>query len=247
MVSRNESSDSGGGDAGSAARLGMPDLRQRTVRPELLDQLPFDHPAVSANRRDMLWLNHLLGNFRWFAGVLGPVAPGTRIVEIAGGDGSLFAYLDRALGLRERHIRYTIIDLAPPPPSKPSHLEWISTDLLRYSGWDQYDIILGNHILHQFSDADLQGFARSWDPIPAWYFCEPWRLPLFWWAFRLGCVPWLCEVSRHDGRVSIEAGFRGTELLKWLQPGGTDRRRTRLRGSVRGAQRLISQRINEID
>jgi len=224
----------------------MGDLRQRVIEPELLDQLPHHHPAVAANRRDMRRLNHLMGNFRWFARVLDSLAPGVRVVEIAGGDGALFSYLDRRLGLKKKKIDYTIIDFAPAPPCKPSHLQWISADLLSYSDWDPYDILLGNHILHQFPETALKKFAQGWDAIPSWYFCEPWRQPLFWWMFRLGCVPWLSKVSRHDGRVSIEAGFRGTELPNWLQPPGRPRK-TQLGGSLLGAQRLISQRIDETD
>lgn len=226
----------------------MPELQKRVVQPELLDQLPPTDPAVAANRRDMIRLNHLMGNFRWFAAVLGLAPkPGLRIVEIAGGDGALFHYLDRNLRLRDQGVDYTIIDIAPPPCSKPPHLRWINTDLLAYTDWESCDILIGNHILHQFSDQDLQRLARAWDSIDAWYFCEPWRLPLFWWAFKIACSPWLSTVSRHDGRVSIEAGFRGDELKQRLHPPGLRPRRTSLRGSLLGAQRLISHRIDETD
>lgn len=214
-------------------------LRERKVRGEILDTLPHDHPDALANRRDMRRLNFLMGNVRWFARQLRSLPPGSRVLELAGGDGCLVRSLDRLLNLSSMGLSYRIIDLAPERSGLPREVQWIQADLLEFREFEEYEMIMGNHILHQFQPEALRLLGTRIQSARHLAFSEPLRATLPWVLFQVFCCPWLNRVSRHDGRVSIEAGFRGDELIEQLGLKEADRV-FRVDRTWLGAYRLVS-------
>jgi 2-polyprenyl-3-methyl-5-hydroxy-6-metoxy-1,4-benzoquinol methylase len=181
----------------------------RSLQPELLDSLPFDHPDARGNRRDLRMLNRLMGNYRWFARTLPPlVRPGERVLELGAGIGEL------GLLLAKRRIAVDGIDLWPRPSTWPAERAWHQTDICSFDGYGEYPVVIANLILHQFSDAALANLGRTLARrarlIVA---CEPERSERSR-ALVAAAAPFLRlnHVTRHDARVSIEAGFRGDEL-----------------------------------
>ena len=91
---------------------------------------------------------------------------------------------------------------------------WHRADLLNFDGYDDYAVILGNLIFHQFSDVQLAALGlklrRSARLILA---CEPLRRRSSQILFA-AVAPLLGanHVSLHDAHVSVGAGFRGAEL-----------------------------------
>ncbi|MEO1844804.1 MAG: hypothetical protein ABGZ37_11065, partial [Akkermansiaceae bacterium] len=59
----------------------------RVVQPELLDELPFDDPDALRSRRDLRFINGVMGNFRWMRRRLAGRAEG-RVIELGAGDGA---------------------------------------------------------------------------------------------------------------------------------------------------------------
>jgi SAM-dependent methyltransferase len=179
----------------------------------LLDTLPCDHPAALENRRDLRLINFLMGNHRWLAHLLrAQVRPAERILELGAGTGEL------ALRLQRRGWRVDGLDLWPAPGAWPASARWIRADLRSFAGYGAYDIICGNLIFHQFAAGDLgrlgaQLLARA----RLLFACEPARHQKSQQLVRLlspllGFNP----VTRHDSRVSIEAGFLDDELPRQL-------------------------------
>jgi hypothetical protein len=85
-------------------------------------------------------------------------------------------------------------------------------------GYGRYPVIIGNLIFHQFSRDELAGLGRTLRAearlIVA---CEPLRSRFHQALFAtLAPVFGANRVTRHDGRVSIAAGFRGDELPRAL-------------------------------
>ena len=145
---------------------------QRELKPELLESLPPDHPDAMHNRRDLRIINRVLGNHRWFAGTLPPCcgrrksprAPAPAPVEL--GD-----YL-AARGLRHRRTR----SLAG--PGRPAGGAALAPgDLLTFAGYDDYPVILGNLIFHQFTAVQLAELGRRLRGSASCLACEPvrWR------------------------------------------------------------------------
>lgn len=188
-------------------------MKQRTVRPELLDTLPADHPAALHNRRDLRRVNRVMGNFRWFTRTLLPMLqPGDRVLELGAGTGEL------AGRLQARGVAVDGLDLWPRPAGWPDNRAWHQVKLEDFTGYADYNAVIGNLILHQFSDHTLselgqrlRGHAR------VIVFCEPIRRLPFQWLYGF-FAPLLGAnyVSRHDGHVSIAAGFRQNELPRLL-------------------------------
>jgi hypothetical protein len=78
---------------------------------------------------------------------------------------------------------------------------------------DKTDVILGNLVLHHFTDPQLSTlFSAAAKRADAFIAVEPRRStwPLFWtqWLSLIGCNAVTC----HDARISVRAGFTGREL-----------------------------------
>lgn len=210
----------------------------RRVTPELLDSLAPDAPEAVRSRRDLRRLNALMGNFAWFERVLAARgAPGERILELGAGDGRLA----RRLATAGRSV--AALDLAPPPAGWPQALPWHRTDLAQFDRWADYPVVIGNLIFHHFDGAALRRLGAQLDRHARLVLaCEPQRSARAHVLFSAACALIGADaVTRHDGRVSIAAGFRGDELAdalglrpsRWHWCADT---------TFRGASRLIAVR-----
>ncbi|MGA2052922.1 MAG: hypothetical protein ABSH19_06400 [Opitutales bacterium] len=214
---------------------------RREVQPELLDQLPPDHPDAQHNRRDLRFFNAVMGNHRWIEAVLKRhLRMGDRLLELGAGEGDLGLRLRRKWG--NRPIPYAGLELWARPAAWPGTWDWRREDILKFADYAHYNIILGNLILHQFEDAALTELGRRWrEQARLLVFCEPARSALHLAQLPLARLAGINHVSRHDARVSIQGGFRGRELAQLL---GVDEApwRVRVRHTFLGAYRFVAVR-----
>jgi hypothetical protein len=178
----------------------------RTVTPELLDSLPPDSPEAGQSRRDLVWFNRLLGTNRWWAQTLPRLQSqlGSHAgLEVGAGDGQL-----------ARRFHLDALDLCPAPVSWPATSRWHQNDALQFNAWSDYRLIVANLFLHHLLPDQLAQLGRIWDQTAhTLVICEPWRARAFQPGFALLCSLIRAHaVSRHDGHVSIAAGFKGHEL-----------------------------------
>ena len=216
-------------------------MLQRRVQPEILDSLPPDHPDALHNRRDLRFFNALMGNSRWFAQTLRTqLRDGDHLLELGAGEGDLGNYLCQSLP--QKKFTYTGLDLWPQPKEWPEKLLWQCQDLSTFPDYAQYNVILGNLILHQFEDDVLADLGRQWrEHARLLVFCEPARSTLHLRQLPLARLAGINYVSRHDARVSIEGGFREHDLPKIL---GVDQApwRVTLQHTFLGAYRMVAMR-----
>ena len=210
----------------------------RSVRPEILDGLPQDSPAARASRGDLRIINRLLGSRAWFGSVLRERRrAGERVLEIGAGTGelgwALSAIVPDLAGL----------DLGRRPIDWPQPGRWFQTDVLEFAGWAGFPLVIGNLFFHHFDREELgrigAQLSRHARVIVA---SEPLRARRTERLFSLLCLLIHAHpVTRHDGRVSIAAGFRHDELprLLRLDPAIWN---WRVRETWRGACRLVAER-----
>lgn len=211
---------------------------KRVLQPELLDSLPPDHPDALHNRRDLRLTNRVLGNYRWITGTLSglPRPPG-KVLEIGAGTGELGEHL------ASRGIATDGLDLWPTPTGWPADRRWHRADLLTFGGYDDYPVIIGNLIYHQFTAGQLaelgEKLRRSAKVIIA---CEPLRRRSSQVLFAtLAPLFGANHVSLHDAHVSVAAGFRSDELPQMLglrQPDWV----CRCHSTMLGTYRMIARR-----
>ena len=216
----------------------------RIVRPEILDELPADDPRAVQSRRDLRKINILMGHAATIAGTLRTGASGARqIVELGAGDGTLLLQVAMRLGRSAEGVHAILVDRRPCITARTrasfAELGWrideAACDVFEWlqgNGRATADAAIANLFLHHFEPSALTlllhgvaGRARLFIA------CEPRRsraglagvalMPL------IGCN----AVTRHDGEVSVRAGFRDRELSRsWPAAAGwqLDERQTGL-------------------
>lgn len=209
---------------------------ERSLRPEILDQLAPGEPSAQRSRRDLFRINAVMGNVRWLRCQLDRfVRPGERVLEIGAGDGSL--------GDGGHEGRHDGLDLWPRPAHWPGRSRWHQVDVLKFERWAEYPVVCGNLIFHHFTDEVLgQLGAKIREHARVVLACEPVRARLFQLLFA-GLCPLIGadEITCHDGDASIAAGFKGNELAERLGLRVEDWR-YRVHETMRGAYHLIAVR-----
>lgn len=214
----------------------------RVVVPEILDELPHDHPDAIASRRDLRRVNAVMGNPRWLLSQAHAnadvIAQG--ITEIGAGDGRL------AMRMASRFPETTVsaIDIAPPPQEPlPPNLVWRQMDLFEAKATHHGGgLLVACLMLHHFDVDQLEILGREFIPhFEALAIVEPDRRRIAHFLGRLAW-PFINRVTRHDMHVSIDAGFVRGELAGLLGLTADDWRISESH-TVTGARRLFARRL----
>jgi len=211
----------------------------RTVGAELLDELPAADPRAIRSRRDLQRINIVMGHARVIAAVLGdlfpqsthqlPLAPRT-LVELGAGDGTLLLRVARRLGPRPPPMRAMLVDRQPQLSAQTRaefaalgwHVESIQADVFDWLGRreaETADVTVANLFLHHFTGASLPALLDAAErQTRAFVACEPLRSPTALAGAALLRLLGCSDVTLHDAKVSVRAGFRDNELSA-LWPG----------------------------
>lgn len=200
-------------------------MKARRLTPELLDDLPADSRDAIASRRDLFALNAIMGHRRawrgWLREEFGSARPRV-IVELGAGDGAIAAENILAVFPQGHGSTFVFVDRAPCVSNA-------TLALLERSGWvpkvvsadvfdwlasaDEVDAICANLFLHHFEDGAISAlFAAVARCTGVFAALEPRRSLLA--LAGVAALPLMDAnwVTRHDAKVSVEAGFRGEEL-----------------------------------
>ena len=182
----------------------------RCVTPEILYSLDSRHPDAIGSRRDLRIINRLMGNRSWLHRQVAQLPASRRYLEIGAGAGELANYLIRSLSLSN----YTALDIAPPPDDWPAIAHWVQGDILSSESFQDADVLIASLILHHFSDGQLKVIGKQIEDstIQTILVCEPCRRSVHKYQLSAGRLIGFNHVTRHDGAVSIDAGFRRVEL-----------------------------------
>lgn len=205
----------------------------RVVEPEIIDQLPPDHPDVIRSRTDLKVINFLMGNERWIARQIAlfarPRSEG--VIEIGAGEGTLLARLAK----RFPGIPLTACDLAPRPESLPETIAWDRRDVFESLADCSGGILAANLFLHHFENDELERFRPHLDKFEVICVNEPYRTQQTILDAQF-MLPFVGRATKHDMIVSIKAGFLRGELPERLGLNGrewTVREETSWRGGIR--------------
>jgi len=216
---------------------------QRTIRAELLDTLPPHSTEAIESRRDLEFINRLMGNQRWMGRSLrAHTTTEDRAIELGAGAGEFARWLRTRR--RKPFLPPTIcgLDIAPRPKRWPDGWNWIQRDLVSFDNYCDFNVVIANLTLHHFDAEVLATLGEKLRSGPRVILaCEPARKQSHLWQARL---LWICgvnHVTRHDAPVSVCAGFRGFELPKLLGLSGPDWNIS-VGETWRGAYRMIAVR-----
>jgi SAM-dependent methyltransferase len=200
---------------------------KREVKRELLDELPVGDRRAIGSRRDLQKVNALMGHARIMVRTLASAFTGgspRSIVELGAGDGTLLLRLAKSNALQWKPLRVVLVDrerlLSSRTKAEFAELSWQVESLqMDVFDWlhrpqpEHSDITIANLFLHHFAENDLRKLLSHAAQQTGFFLaCEPQR-----GNFSLGAAGMLgmigCnDVTRHDAKVSVRAGFAENEL-----------------------------------
>jgi 2-polyprenyl-3-methyl-5-hydroxy-6-metoxy-1,4-benzoquinol methylase len=211
---------------------------ERLVEPEIIDQLPPDHPDVIRSRRDLRMINFLMGNERWIARNLRgfPEARARGVIEIGAGEGTLL----KSLACRYPGTPLAGCDLAPRPATLSASIEWYQQDVFECLADCHAGVLAANLFLHHFTDEELPRFAPLLQPFEIICVNEPYRTQQTITDANI-IMPLVGRATKHDMPASIRAGFLHGEMPRLL---GLDDGSWRIREQTtwRGGIRMLAWR-----
>jgi hypothetical protein len=207
---------------------------RRDVEHELLDELPPADPRAVYARRDLQTVHRWMGTARIMARQLAVTfgdRPPASITELGAGDGTLLLRIAKILAPRWPRVDVVLVDrqrlLSPGTQAAFESLSWhvesVQSDVFEWlerSPAHKTDVIVTNLFLHHFEASDLRRLLRrASDQTDCFLACEPRRNQ---WALRAASLLWLLgcnDVTTHDAKISVQAGFTAAELSA-LWPAG---------------------------
>jgi hypothetical protein len=230
--------------------------RPQPLPREILDELDPDDPRAVRSRRDLERVNRFMGApgilARALDGALARVAPSQsppRLLELGAGDGALTLAVATRLAASWPTVELTLLDrqslLAPATGTAFARLGWsvhcLNVDVLAWARAPlparlppRWNLVLANLFLHHFEDGRLgELLAAVASRCDAFVALEPRRgATALVGAHLLGALG-VNDVTRHDGVLSVRAGFRERELSV-LWPGGESWQREERRAGLFG-------------
>ena len=199
-------------------------METRDVQPEILDDLPADDPRAIQSRSDLRKVNAFMGHTAIVVRELRAAATPLRLlVELGSGDGTFLLRVARRLRVRSG-VRAVFVDRRP-SVSEDTRSEFKASgwdidicqldvfEWLRRPGPETSDVIVANLFLHHFRDKELaELLALASRQTASFISCEPRRSRTALSGVSLLRLLGCNDVTLHDGKKSVRAGFRGAEL-----------------------------------
>ena len=161
-------------------------------------------------------INFFMGNHRWLRRkakeCVRAEEGGAKVIELGSGDGLL------ARKLVEDGARVTALDLAPEPSDLPPGIQWRSGDFFESIPQASGNCVIACLVLHHFEADQLGNLGKLIEnsSVRSVLAAEPCRSSIARFQSYF-LYPLVNSVTRHDMRVSIEAGFKRGELAEALQ------------------------------
>lgn len=198
----------------------------RRVTPELLDHLDASDPRAVRSRRDLRFVNRVMGARSMLLRALDAAAqaPMIRLVELGAGDGTLMLRLARSRARRWPNASVALLDIQPVVSTKTlsaiRELGWsaelITADALDWlarPSVDRQAVLFANLFVHHFAGARLARLlAGIAEHCRFFVCCEPRRSVLALASSHMLPLIGCNDVTRHDAVASVHAGFRDLDL-----------------------------------
>jgi hypothetical protein len=187
----------------------------RFIEPELLDHLDPADPEAVRSRRELRWINAIMGNHRWMRSMLRKHRRAQdAVLEIGAGDGGLMLDCIRRGLVPARQV--SALDFSPRPGPWPPESSW-SRQSVFDPGWPSADVVVANLFLHHFDASQLARIGERLRVSRLLLLSEPARRTIHLaQGALLAAVAGFGRVTRHDMMASIRAGFAGDDLIAAL-------------------------------
>jgi hypothetical protein len=158
------------------------------------------------------------------------------ISEFGAGDGALLSKIHA----KHPNLAIHAYDLAPKPLELSESIQWHQGDFIESPLAQTGGTLIANLILHHFTDEQLIALVEKFKEFDRIVINEPLRASIPAFLAKLA-TPFIHPITRHDMRVSIEAGFVRNEIPSLLafEKHGFHFQET---STWRGSQRVLAWR-----
>lgn len=205
--------------------------KKRNCQPEMMDDPLIDPIILQHAVDDITKINHLLGGFKFTLDAVKkvikqhPDKPLT-IVDAGCGDGAMLRYLDAHI--HGDHMRFVGVDLSPLSIEKArkksvglSRVSFRESDILNlHTATFTCDILTSTLTMHHFNDEQIVTFLKKFKQLASMAIIinDLHRSRLAYVFFKYFSPIFIKHhISRHDGLISIAAGFKRVDFKKYAQ------------------------------
>lgn len=208
-------------------------FKTRSNAPELMDDLDLPESELRAALADLRKVNTLLGGHAVGIAGLKPYLSEAsetpcHILDIGCGDGEFLRHLASYCQKKGLKVKLTgwdrnaeSLEAGRKKNGKQIQISYELRDVLEYPELPEGPfIIICNLFMHHFRDGEILKMIRHWklSECKAIVINDLDRNPLAYYLFRLfGVIFMKSKVAIHDGLVSIQRGFRRSDLIHYSQ------------------------------
>ncbi|MEW9854263.1 methyltransferase domain-containing protein [Novosphingobium sp. M1R2S20] len=216
----------------------MPDLRQRSLAPELMDGDDVTLEAFSSCMADLAQVNSVTMARRptlaFIKRALDRMPSGACpvIMDVGFGAGDMLRSVARMLRRRKRQVRLIGVDLnwrseaiARAAPDPELGIEWYTGDAYDWRDERAPDLVISSLVTHHMDDDEIVRFL-AWMESTAkhgWFINDLHRHALAWHGFTaMAALARWHPFVRHDGPLSIARSFRREDWERLLSRAGVN-------------------------
>ncbi|MET1755479.1 methyltransferase domain-containing protein [Novosphingobium sp. RD2P27] len=223
----------------------MPDLRQRSMAPELMDGDDVTLEAFSACVTDLAQVNTVTlargPTLAFVKRAIRGMGPNARpiILDVGFGAGDMLRSIATMLRRKRRKARLIGIDLnwrseavARATTDADLGIEWHTGDAYAWPEKDAPDLVISSLVTHHMDDAEVVRFL-AWMESTAqrgWFVNDLHRHALAWHGFTaVAALARWHPFVRHDGPLSVARSFRRADWERLLSQAGVKEAKVRWR------------------
>ena len=213
----------------------MPDLRQRSRLPEMMDGDDVSQDDFAACMADLATVNTVTlargPTLRFVAEAVAQTPDVLTVLDVGFGAGDMLRSIAAMLQRQGRHARLIGIDLNPRSEAAArAHtaadlsIDWRTGDYADLGG-EGWDFVISSLVAHHMTRSQLIAFLRfmAQEARVGWLVNDLHRHGFAYhgWPLLAGLFGWHLIV-RHDGRLSIARSYRPAEWQPLLKDAGID-------------------------
>jgi len=213
----------------------MPDLRQRSRLPEMMDGADVSQADFAACMADLATVNTMTlargPTLRFVAEAVAQTPDVLTVLDVGFGAGDMLRSIATMLRREGRQVRLIGIDLNPRSEAAARAMtpvgmtiEWRTGSAFELTGSDTPDLVISSLVTHHMDDGEIVGFLQWMERTArhGWFVNDLHRHTLAWYGFTaMARIARWHRFVQHDGPLSVARSFRRPDWTRLMAQAGS--------------------------